>query len=212
MGLDADSVLVPLFPAEFASDDSDAAVDTNAAEVSTGFAPRLAALNRLVAQRWSSDGSVRGGVHVVVGPRREPMRSSLFAVVSACRTPASTVYDCPVYQLDVQSFILPTRSRYNGRCTDDDAFLALNVATLKDVELLSGLRLFPTLSYADRVALLTRTPLASSLLVDPDPEPTEPNEPTNPEGHGGAATPRQRIAVLIVALVLQVLAAHSFRL
>ena len=62
MGLDADSVLVPLFPAEFASDDSDAAVDTNAVEVSTGFAPRLAALNRLVAQRWSSDGGVRGSV------------------------------------------------------------------------------------------------------------------------------------------------------
>lgn len=111
------------------------------------------------------------GVNVVVGPARNTPSPSIFVIVSACDDQTASLENCPVASLDFQSFLLPTNSRYSQSCLDIDVFLRQHVATLRDIENHTGLRFFPELSYEDKTDLLSRTPLATMLLVNPDPSP-----------------------------------------
>ena len=172
-----DAILVPLFPLGFTSElmEWDAQIDTNAMEASTGFQTYWTHFHELIAQTVSN----HGPVNVIVGPHKEDRRPSLFAIISSCQSAVNRLSDCSLEDLDLQSFILPTFPRYNGDCTDPTAFLAVNVATVKDVEILTGLDFFPILSYEGKASILVRTALASHLIVNPDPNPIPEPETTS---------------------------------
>ena len=166
----ADSVLVPLFPSMFTSQllEMDVQIDTNVMEVSAAFQTFWTYLHQLMARNVTD-----GPINVIVGPHREPLRPSLFAVISSCQSNMERLSDCLPEDLDIQSFILPTFTRYNRNCTDPSSFLATNVATVKDVESLTGLELFPAWNYRQKAFVLLRTALASRLIVDPEPHSDE---------------------------------------
>ena len=81
--------------------------------------------------------------------------------------PTAAERSCPIEGLDVQAFLLPLRSRFNGACVGERDAVALHVATLRDVERVTGLRFFPHLSADAKLQLLTRTSLDSRLVVEP---------------------------------------------
>lgn len=110
-----------------------------------------------------------GETNVIVGPVRNSPSSGLFFIVSTCQAVGVAVVDCPLDQLDMQSFIMPTNVRYSRKCINYTAFFNAHLASLPDVEHLTGIRFFPSLSYRDKADILSRTPLASTLLVNPDP-------------------------------------------
>ena len=149
---------------------ADVAVDTNALEISLPFANYLNDFYDLL------NGSVEanGNTNIITGPVRDSQSPGLFAIVSVCRTKDVLLADCPFNDLDMQAFILPTNLRYSGDCNNlfsSNDFFSTNLATLADIEHLTGIRFFPSLTYSNKVDLLSRTPLASTLLVNPDPSP-----------------------------------------
>lgn len=119
-----------------------------------------------------SEASVsRGPLHVISGPTRHHL-ASIFFVVTSCKT-NSTVGEwnlttCPVDHRDLQAFLLPVRQwKYQHSCISDRDFIAYNVATLKDVERITNFQFFPDLPMEDKLNLLSRTTLDSTLVVDP---------------------------------------------
>ncbi|KAI9555247.1 hypothetical protein GHT06_017762 [Daphnia sinensis] len=164
-GIDSTWSVVPLFPFDTPSNSADVAVDTNAIEISKPFETYWnefhAMLNRSV--------ETNGETNVIVGPVRDSPSPGLFFVVSTCRSNGVALADCPVDQLDMQSFIMPTNVRYSRDCIKFTAFFNAHLASLPDVEHLTGIRFFPALPYGDKADILSRTPLASTLLVNPDP-------------------------------------------
>lgn len=143
---------------------ADVAVDTNAIEISKSFEKYWREFLILLNKSIESSGDT----NVIMGPVRNSLSPGLFVIVSTCQ---ASLAGCPVDELDVQSFIFPTNVRYSRDCIDLDKFFSQNLATLADVEHLTGIRFFPSLSYGDKADVLSRTPLASSLLVNPDPSP-----------------------------------------
>ena len=138
-------------------------VDTNAIEVSSRFTKYWGdfhdKLSQLIAQN--------GETNVIVGPVRDSASPALFFIVSNCKN--SPLSQCPIDQLDQQSFILPTNSKYNRDCISSEDFFIHNLAMLRDVEIVSNLQFFPLLPYRYRVDLLSRTLFASQLLSNPVP-------------------------------------------
>lgn len=113
-----------------------------------------------------------GETNVIAGPVRNSISPGLFFIVSTCLV-ENSLAECPIDQLDLQSFIFPTNLRYSRDCINSDKFFSNNLATLADVEHLTGLSFLPSLSYGDKADVLSRTPLASTLLVNPDPSPSK---------------------------------------
>lgn len=141
------------------------AVDTNALEVSTSYLKYWSALHNLLRGAVATNGET----NVITGPVRDSPSSAQFFVVSTCLTADASLASCPVDELDVQSFILPTNARYSRDCLGSGKYLGTHVASIHDVEHTTGLRLFPILSYDDKVRLESRSLLSSKLLVNPDP-------------------------------------------
>jgi hypothetical protein len=103
-----------------------------------------------------------GETNVIVGPVRDSISPALFFIVSNCKN--SPLAQCPIDQLDQQSFILPTYSKYNRDCIASEEFFSTNLAMLRDVEHVSNLQFLAALPYRFRVDLLSRTCYASLLL------------------------------------------------
>lgn len=146
---------------------ADLAVDTNAIEISKSFDTYWRDFHTLLNYCVN----INGETNVITGPVLDSPSSGLFVIVSTCRSVGVALADCPIDQLDIQSFILPTNLRYSRNCIKSTKFFSTNLATLPDIEHLTGLRFFPSLSFGDKAEILSRTPLASTLLVDPDPSP-----------------------------------------
>lgn len=139
------------------------AVDTNAIEISANFEKYWIDFQ----SRLGHNVVLHGETNVIIGPIRDSSSPSLFIIVSNCNN--SALADCGINQLNVQSFILPTHLRYNGGCIAFDDMYRVHIAGVRDVEQITGLHFFPTLSYRDKVDILSRTPFASSLLIEPRP-------------------------------------------
>jgi hypothetical protein len=146
---------------------ADLAVDTNAIEISNSFGTYWRDFHTMLNYCVN----IHGETNVVTGPVRDSPSSGLFVIVSICRSVDVALVNCPSEELDIQSFIFPTSSRYSRDCIKSTKFFSTNLATLPDVEHLSGFRFFPSLSFGEKAEILSRTPLASTLLVDPDPSP-----------------------------------------
>nr|CAH0102825.1 unnamed protein product [Daphnia galeata] len=166
-GIDSTWSVVPLFPFDTTLNSADLAVDTNAIEISKSFDTYWRDFHTLLNYCVN----INGETNVITGPVLDSPSSGLFVIVSTCRSVGVALADCPIDQLDIQSFILPTNLRYSRNCIKSTKFFSTNLATLPDIEHLTGLRFFPSLSFGDKAEILSRTPLASTLLVDPDPSP-----------------------------------------
>ena len=126
-------------------------------------------INELIGQSWLE----RRLVNVITGPTLDTYES-VYYVVSSCSAPyADNMAVCPVEERQVQAFLLPRRSLLSaGTCGgggggDRRTEIARNVASLRDVERLTGLVFFPNLAARDKLQLLARTPLESRLVLDP---------------------------------------------
>ena len=180
---------------------ADAAVDTNAIEISLGFKGFWSEFNA----RLGKSIEVHGETNVIVGPISDPNSPSLFIIVFNCNK--KPLKNCSVNQLDIQSFILPTCLKYNGDCLDPDDFFNAHLAGLRDVEKITGLHFFPTLNYRDQVDLLARTPLASSILVNPAPSFKEPRSPKPPVNSSPGMSVTNKLAFILTGFLLLV---HHF--
>ena len=144
---------------------ADVAVDSNAIEVYSRFAKYWGDFHDKISQLIAQNGET----NVIVGPVRDSESPALFFIVSNCKN--SPLAQCPIDQLDQQSFILPTHSKYNRDCISSEEFFTTNLAMLSDVEHVSNLQFFPVLPYRYRVDLLSRTCYASLLLANPNRRP-----------------------------------------
>lgn len=152
----------------FTGDRDDISVDTNAIDVSSAFVKYWNGLHLLIEGLTSLNKTV----NVIVGPARSSSPSpSVFVVVSTCTDETVSLDECSVANLDFQSFLLPTNARHSRSCLNIDVFLRAHVATLRDIENLTNMKFFPRLTYSDKADLLSRTPLATMLLLNPDPSP-----------------------------------------
>jgi len=153
------------YVSERSATEADMAVDTNAIDVSSDFLKYWTDFHT----KLSASVATNGETNVVIGPIRDTSSPSLFVIVSNCGN--YLLSECPVDRLEVQSFILPTRMKHNNACLGSDDFFATHLAMLRDISQITGLRFFPAISYRDQVDLLSRTPFASDLLANPDPDP-----------------------------------------
>jgi len=104
-------------------------------------------------------------LNIISGPTRHHS-PALFYVVSTClESERNSTDTCPIEFRELQAFLLPIRQRLNGACLSNEDFIALNVASLKDVERLTDLKFFPNLSIEEKTDLLTRTVADSKLVV-----------------------------------------------
>lgn len=149
---------------------ADVAIDTNAIEISKYFEKYLNDFLALLITSVESNGET----NVITGPVRNSPSPGLFVIVSTCR---SALVECAVDELEFQSFIFPTNVRYSRDCIESGKFFSQNLVSLADVEHLTGIRFFPSLPYGDKADVLSRTPFASSLLVNPDPSPLLKTQP-----------------------------------
>jgi len=145
----------------------DAWLDTNLLEVPSGIAHFLTAMIQMLSEASVS----RGPLHVISGPARHHS-ASVFFVVTACKINSTSgewnLTTCPVEHRDLQAFLLPVRQwKYQNSCISDRDFIAYNVATLKDVERVTDFQFFPDLPMEDKLNLLARTTLDSTLITDP---------------------------------------------
>ncbi|XP_032780225.2 ectonucleotide pyrophosphatase/phosphodiesterase family member 3 [Daphnia magna] len=156
-----------LFPKEFATQKVDAWLDTNLLEVPSSISHFLETMTDMLAEASIS----RGPLNVISGPTRH-RPASIFYVVTACKVDV-TVGEwnhttCPAEYRDLQAFLLPIGGwKYQGACTSDRNFIAYNVASLIDVEQVTGFQFFPDLPLEDKLSLLARTTLDSALVLDP---------------------------------------------
>lgn len=115
--------------------------------------------------------TIHGSLNVISGPTRHHS-AALFYIITACSPNSSTdgswnFTTCPIEHRDLQAFLLPVRPTKYHNCFSDQDFIAFNVATLKDVELVTDFIFFPDLPIEDKLSLLTKTTLESKLVLDP---------------------------------------------
>lgn len=130
---------------------ADWAVDTNAIEISVDFEKYW---SRFHEKHGSAVDAMQREMNVVAGPVCDSFSSAIFVIASVCET-SHRLTDCPVSELDMQSFILPTHLHCNRNCIDPDDFLGSNLAALVDIEVAIGLHFFPTLFFQDRTDILS---------------------------------------------------------
>jgi len=161
-----DAAYIHIFPKEFALYEEEAWLDTNLLELPSRTSHLVKIINELlkqVASRYESINVITGLTH--------HHSAAIFYVVSACDVAADgnqvNLSTCPLDLLRLQAFLIPVESKFNQACIEDYQFVALHVASLKDVERVTKFNFFPDLSGEDKLDLLTRTTLSSHLLVDP---------------------------------------------
>ena len=146
--------------AEFANHEEDVWLDTNLLELSPRTAHLISTMNQLLTETLQKHGSI----NVISGLSRRT--SSLFYVVTTCLEDKWNLTSCPTEQRDMQAFILPTESKFNEACLEDREFIAYHVATLEDVERITQFHFFPDLPLEEKLIFLTRTTLASNLVIN----------------------------------------------
>ncbi|CAL4075250.1 unnamed protein product, partial [Meganyctiphanes norvegica] len=112
-----------------------------------------------------------GGVNVIAGPifdndadshpddftgfgATPEVPSDLFVVMTRCKTHASPEM-CDPSQLDAQAFIYPLVQRVPN-CMEPAEYMLMFSSKVRDVELATGLDLYPNLEFHDRVRTLVR--------------------------------------------------------
>lgn len=151
----------------FAKRPQDVWLDTNLLEMPLETQRLTEAMVRLLNEAAATHGSL----NVVSGPTRHHS-PAIFYVVTACRTNGTrtgtwNLKSCPIENRDIQAFIIPVRPLKYERCFYERDFIAYNVATLKDVELVTDFSFFPELPIEDKLRLLSKTTFRSNLVIDP---------------------------------------------
>ncbi|CAG0881715.1 unnamed protein product [Darwinula stevensoni] len=85
-----------------------------------------------------------------------PVPSDIFVIGTFCRSRVKA-FQCPHSDLDVMSFILPNVDNISP-CQSLDEWIIRHSATVRDVELASGLRFYPKLPPLDSLRLRLRLP------------------------------------------------------
>ncbi|XP_050692427.1 venom phosphodiesterase-like isoform X2 [Eriocheir sinensis] len=96
-----------------------------------------------------ADEEMGRGEHLVAVP------THLFLVVTRCVAPVSGLHLCPHHKLDSLAFVFPQLIPVTN-CLDSARFAQEYSAKVKDVEAITGLRLFPEVPYYDQAKLRIR--------------------------------------------------------
>ncbi|XP_019615525.1 PREDICTED: venom phosphodiesterase 2-like [Branchiostoma belcheri] len=100
---------------------------------------------------WNLDGNRddRGTNHTQYLPNTPaPIPTHYYKIVTRCSDGGDITSACQGGKADVISFILPHRDRYlsvERGCQDSNSLMQTHVARVRDIELLTGLRFFPSL-------------------------------------------------------------------
>ncbi|XP_062607940.1 uncharacterized protein LOC134269752 isoform X1 [Saccostrea cucullata] len=100
--------------------------------------------------------------YVDIGTQKIPLPTHFYVVLIRCSDPShhSSVTSCPVQNLDIMSFILPNLQSVPN-CVPEEEYLRQNVARIRDIELLTGLRFLT--DFEERTSARPRTFLPTSL-------------------------------------------------
>lgn len=157
---------IHIFPREFAFSEEEAWLDTNLLELPPSTSQLIRIMNELLKQTASRYESI----NVITGLTHHHS-AAIFYVISTCDVATDgnpmNLTSCPIDLLRLQAFLLPVESKFSKACIDDYQFIALHVASLKDVERVTKFNFFPDLSLEDKLDVLTRTTLSSHLVIDP---------------------------------------------
>ena len=149
---------------------ADAWLDTNLLEVPMKMSNIIDAMIQLLSEAAETYGQI----NVMSGPTRHHS-PAIFYVVTACINSNETeIFDswnltsCPIDQRELQAFLLPVQQwTEKEACISDRDWIAFHVATLLDVERATDLHFFPDLALAEKLNLLSRTTIDSTLVINP---------------------------------------------
>jgi hypothetical protein len=142
----------------------DAWLESNRLQLPQGMSHLTDAMTELLRETLTRK---RKPINVISGRSRYHY-PALYYIVSTCSSDSDGDWsNCPMEDRDLQAFLLPIRNRYQGKCLSNRKFIAYHVATLKDVEDVTGLRFFPRMSIDDRLEILGWTTQQSRLVLDP---------------------------------------------
>lgn len=162
----------PLFPPAFSRNASLPEVPfltSNALAMSPSLARRWKGLLEELVPAWVS---AHGTLNVVLGPvfdndtdsllddisrlRSPEIPSDLFALVTRCKQRVESLDQCQPHQLDSLSFIF-SQSQSVSNCLTTEQYALEFSGRVRDVELATGLTVFPSLTVRDRLGVLLRT-------------------------------------------------------
>ncbi|XP_076060627.1 venom phosphodiesterase 2-like isoform X2 [Oratosquilla oratoria] len=146
---------------------------TNMAPVLPGFENGPRAVLTKSLQTWVD---LRGEVNVIHGPvfdldldghqdnvtfvlnNVKPLvPTDYFYVITSCKNGSLTT--CPGSEIDLMSFVFPNTRLDDNCCMLDTQYLLYHMTTVRDIELLTGLRFFRNLFFQDSARLRSRLPL-----------------------------------------------------
>ncbi|XP_047491362.1 venom phosphodiesterase-like [Penaeus chinensis] len=174
---DKEITLMQLYPEELETQELLAAEGyllSNMAPMKAGYMKGAYKAMIGAIQWWAAN---KGGINVVLGPvfdydlngKKDNMPdvmktviplvpSDYYLVITSCN--GSPVTKCPVEQLDVLPFVFPNSDVQDNCFMSDMEYLHYHLTTVKDIELLTGLRFFRNVNIRDRVILKTVQPTA----------------------------------------------------
>lgn len=166
----------PLFPVAFASSansESSVQLMTNAVPMYKTFHSEMWSQFLILLSKWSQK---YGALNVILGPafdekgnglkipldelvknheNKIPIPSHYFAVITRCQASNVPLNSCRSADLDVLAFLIPHKP-YPENCQNINEYFLKHSATVKDVEVLTGLKFFTSLSFYTAVRLQTR--------------------------------------------------------
>ena len=151
------------------SEKADAWLDTNLLEVPSKMTNVIDTMIQLLTEAAQT----HGHINVISGPTRHHS-PAVFYVITACMNSNDTetsdswnVTTCPIDQRELQAFLLPVQQwTEKEACISERNWIAFHVATLLDVERVTGFHFFPDLPVEDKLNLLSRTAIDSTLVIN----------------------------------------------
>ncbi|XP_063883864.1 venom phosphodiesterase-like [Scylla paramamosain] len=162
----------PLFAPKYSKDASLGRLPylvSNAVPVSLSLAKHWEQLMDLLVPAWLE---ALGPLNLLVGPvfdnnadsfpdnfldfSSPEVPSDLFAVITRCTEPVSSLTVCPHAKLDANSFIFPQKQLVTN-CMDAEKYTHEFSAKVHDIELVTGLTLYPDTGAHNRTSLILRS-------------------------------------------------------
>lgn len=113
-----------------------------------------------------------GHINVISGPTRHHSPAIFYVIIACAKSNETTdswnLTTCPTDQRELQAFLLPVQQwAEQEACMSERNWIAFHVATLLDVERVTGFNFFPELPVEDKLNLLSRTAIDSTLVINP---------------------------------------------